>query len=273
MPAAKKPPPEPLQIPEEPLPGADGIGARLRIALAEWNAERIREKTGAARLGDGLNAFSKEMQKRIRRGASRPMLHRYLTGETIPPVEFCIAAAEVLPVSLNWLLTGVSAFPEGDEPDPTQFGLEWDLGAESLLRLTGGKLWEHVDPERDAMVGEPARLVEALVRERPDSFGGQFAPNDALTPRKASERIARTLGWIYGAPFEALGIDPANVPPLLRQTYLRAMGQALTAILPVGLRHSSSLRLEVLPKGPAWDWEGEGAPADLAQEGGNDASA
>lgn len=67
----------------------DTIASRLRAAIERWGS---------------IRRFADAMPKV--RGATYGMIHRYLKGETDPPLEFLEAAAGVLGVRVEWLAHG-----------------------------------------------------------------------------------------------------------------------------------------------------------------------
>ena len=68
----------------------DGIGDRLRQVIPDG----------------GIRAFHREMEEREVRGSSYAMIHRYLAGDDIPPLELLEAAADHLGVPAAWLICG-----------------------------------------------------------------------------------------------------------------------------------------------------------------------
>lgn len=143
------------------------IGSRLKEAIPQ----------------DGIRAFHREMERREVRGASYAMIHRYLSGEAVPPVEFLEVAADVLGVRPAWLICGDG--PMRDEPGELLEELSLDAAAR-LLPLAEDRqvvmhtffgamrrlLWAvEVDPEPE-QVRRLAELLVGLVREPYRRIGG-----------------------------------------------------------------------------------------------------
>jgi hypothetical protein len=96
------------------------LGDRLTMAVKRWHARTARNPRG-----DGQRAFVRAMENlsRLRAeaghapisGISRPMVHRYLKGEAVPPLAFVAAAADLLGVRFEWLAVDAGAPTEAEE--------------------------------------------------------------------------------------------------------------------------------------------------------------
>lgn len=95
--------------------GVEGVGARLRLAIAE----RFGRDKGVSEFAAALAERSAQREAEGRggiRGISRAMVYRYTSDNPdtrlAPTLEFIEAAAEVLGVPFTWLATGRNAAEE-----------------------------------------------------------------------------------------------------------------------------------------------------------------
>lgn len=151
----------------------------------------------------GIRGFQREMEARKVRGRSYAMVHRYLSGEEKPPLEFLEAAADYLGVTPAWLICG--------EGSPKKL----DVSSDAAYKL----LWMVHDKE--AVLGAFHAALRRLV---------QSAETDP-EPEQV-KRLGDLLVDLVREPYRRLGHGLPGGAPQLQDHYI-ALLSAITLIMPM----------------------------------------
>jgi len=197
-------------------PVTDGgtlLGDRLRKAIKNWESRSIRK-------------FQKAMAEADVRGHSYQMIHKYLSGDREPSLEFLRGAARVLGVPVEWLIlgTGPETIAEGSVLNVLKD--QRGLSDEELLIGDGPRLG-------------PSQAVEELLHDTIAQYVATAGDIDELDEAEAHQAF-RDIWWLCNLPRSLWGFRFA-LPPREVDDYMLSMLLALRrVILPPGKERSKS---------------------------------
>lgn len=189
--------------------GVEGIHTRLRLAIAEWR--------------DGsINAFHRELHSAGVQGSSYTQIHKYLRGETVPPLEFVVAAAGVLGARIEWLANGTGARPTTDFEDESTYQAVYDLIHGSLADALPG-----YDGPMDRLAVD---AVQGLVEQYLEVIYPHLETIAEHDPAERDDYVGHLCDELAGVFSAPLRILPPGIPTpqgeLLNQ-YVTHMAVAL----------------------------------------------
>ena len=181
------------------------LSERLKRAIEDWKrAER----------GRSIMGFHRILAEQKVRGSSYAMIHHYLRGEWEPGMAFLVAAADVLDVRQQWLVSGEGAQTVADAAMPRTAGVSLDAvlvtGVEAQLRDLAG----------DLGLEELRAVRRRLVASCKD--GHKATPSD-------TNLLGDWLGRHVLEPLERLDLEPDERQG---EDYVRAACLALTLAMP-----------------------------------------
>ena len=189
-------------------------------------AERLRHAIETRMERGSIREFHKRIAERDVSGSSYPVIHRYLKGEVMPPLDFLEAAAEVLRVRPAWLILGEgeptefeTAVSEQQKKSPEDAAIE-----RMLLQIA------HLFPEFSRIQPWAHRVfwqtIIRLVKHR-------TAHNpDGVSNVRIAERSAVFVAGEIANPIRE--IEPGNITDDQLSDYVASICQALMRLIPSG---------------------------------------
>jgi len=197
-------------------PVTDGgtlLGDRLRKAIENWGSGSIRE-------------FQRVMAEADVRGHSYQMIHKYLSGDREPSLEFLRGAASVLRVPVEWLILGTGPETLGEEAVLTVLQDRSRMSDQELLVGDGARLG-------------PSEAAEGLLRDTIAQYVATAGDIDELDEEEAHEAF-RDIWWLCNLPRSLWGFRFA-LPPREVDDYMLSMLLSLRKIiLPPGRERAKS---------------------------------
>jgi transcriptional regulator with XRE-family HTH domain len=183
-------------------------GGRLKKAVEAWP-------------NGGVRTFMRALQAMDPRprGSSYAMIHRYMSGEHEPGLDFIKAAAEVLNVRETWLATGDGAMTVAEQ----QVEESLRTGGATFETQALKDAWAAMEAEWPALEAAPESVQSTMMIAWVS--GGRYGrtPEDQV---EAATRAARAVR----APLHALGIDRDDLTISDEVQYILGMTSVLMAI-------------------------------------------
>jgi transcriptional regulator with XRE-family HTH domain len=216
--------------------GIGQIHERLRRAIADWHGNDRGERRFAREM-QLLSEKKEAAGERPIPGTSRPMIQRYLSGENVPPVEFLVAAAELLHVRFEYLATG-----EGGRTTAEHIAMLNTNRKENAhwLALSDG-LWKYAFDQAHPMYApgqwgwhSRAAVINACMvwrrRLLKDLRPAKDLSDEELPARlEEARQLGERFGRIFAYPFHELGVSlETNSEALL--AYAEGMSSVLVAL-------------------------------------------